>query len=77
MSATAKPRAYDGNPNRITEAPENCLLLDCILLLVLHVTRHGRAFSAIGVTKGNQTVNSCVTGAVSNVLLFWCKAGLE
>ena len=44
-----------GNPRRITEVPENCLLLDCILLLGLHVTRHGRAFSAIGVTKGNLT----------------------
>jgi hypothetical protein len=43
----------------------------------LHVTRYGRAFSAIGVIKGNQTVNSCVTGSMSNVLLFWCKASLE
>jgi hypothetical protein len=69
--------AASGNPKRITKALENCLLLDCILLLTLHVTRHGRAFSAIGVTKGNLTVNSSVMGAMSNVLLFWCKAGLE
>ena len=60
-------------PQRITEAPENCLLLDCILLMTQRVTRYGRAFPAIEVTKGNLTVNSCVTGSVSNVLLFWCS----
>ena len=66
-----------GHPDQITEAPENCLLLDCILLLALPVTRQGRAFSVIGVTKGNLTVNSCVTGPMSNVLLFWCSTGLQ
>ena len=68
--------AAGGNHDRITEALD-CLLLDCILLMDLHETSHGRAFSAIWVTKGNLTVNSHVMGAVSNVLLFWCKAGLE